>query len=144
MYELHKTSYVDLGSSSRYTNDQSSIPIIIGVIYATCTMGVVKIVKYIEDNCDSNIALFKNLRCHKLSLLICSLHFCIGFLYWFTASQMYCSPNVAIFSLENAIAKSFWLLKYTYNRKSNQEKNRRNYTKIKAKKIKSNNFTVKL
>ena len=48
IYEIPKTSYIDL--DSRYTHDLSLIPNILGVIYATCTMGAVRIVKYKEDN----------------------------------------------------------------------------------------------
>ena len=43
IYELRKTSYKDLDSC--YTHDLSLIPNIIKVIYATCTMGAVRIVK---------------------------------------------------------------------------------------------------
>ena len=48
IYELCKTSYIDL--DSRYTHDLSSIQIRILVLYATRTMGEVITVKYIEEN----------------------------------------------------------------------------------------------
>ena len=48
MYEYRRPSYTDL--DFRFTYELSSVPNKIGVIYATCTMGAVRIVKHKEEN----------------------------------------------------------------------------------------------
>ena len=49
MYEIHNGSYIQL--DFRFTYELCSVPNVIGVIYATHTMGAVRIVKYKEENC---------------------------------------------------------------------------------------------
>ena len=49
MYEICNASYIEL--DFHFTYELCSVPIIIGVIYATRTMGAVRIAKYKEENC---------------------------------------------------------------------------------------------
>ena len=53
MYEICNGSYIRLDFC--FTYELCSVPNIIRVIYATCTMGAVRIVKYKEENCSINL-----------------------------------------------------------------------------------------
>ena len=49
MYEIRNGSYIQLDYC--FTYELCSVSNIRGVIYATCSMGAVRIVKYKEENC---------------------------------------------------------------------------------------------
>ena len=53
MYEIRNASYTEL--DFRFTYELCSVPNIIGVIYATCTMDAVRILKYKEENSHKNV-----------------------------------------------------------------------------------------
>ena len=53
MYEICNASYIEL--DFRFTYELCLVPNIIGVIYATRTMGAVRIVKYKEENYDFKV-----------------------------------------------------------------------------------------
>ena len=117
MYEIYNASYIEL--DFRFTYELCLVPNIIGVIYATCTMSAVRIVKYNDENLDGNIFQWRwsnemhSIDCFSMCWLVKNLYEmfnqtvsvltrlgCFKHSLWFLVKFLYCS-------LDSKIPKSF-------------------------------------